>query len=91
MNKQEFLNYLKEGTEDADTKVKVLQYFCENYPVAIDQIIPTAFGNIKTGRKIWTSLPDYKVKDDSKAMNHLDENFNKLQLRVKELEDYDKE
>lgn len=91
MNKQEFLNYLKEGTEDANIKCQVLQYFIDNYPVAIDEIINTPIGSFKTGRKIWTSLPDYKVKDDKIAMKYLDVNFNKLINRVKELEDYGKE
>lgn len=88
MNKQEFLNYLKEGTEDANIKCQVLQYFIDSFPVQIK----TGFNPFtKQVGYTWTSLLDYKVKDDSKAMNHLDENFNKLQLRVKELEDYDKE
>ena len=88
MNKQEFLNYLKDGTEDADTKLNCLQYFCENYPV---QIRVGANPFTMQVSYIWTSLPDYKVKDDKIAMKHLDVNFNKLQQRIKELEDYDKE
>ena len=88
MNKEEFINALKNGTEDADIKTEVLQYYIDNYPLQIK----TAFNPFtRQVSYTWTSLPDYKVKDDSKAMNHLDENFNKLQLRVKELEDYDKE
>ena len=88
MNKQEFLNYLKEGTEDADIKCQVLQYYIDNYPVQIK----TGFNPFtKQVGYTWTSLPDYKVKDDIIAMKNLDVNFNKLQLRIKELEDYDKE
>ena len=91
MNKEEFLNYLKNGTNDRAIMLDCCQYFVDCYPIFLLQVIQTPFGNIDTGRGIWTSLPDYKVKDDPIAMKYLDVNFNKLQLRVKELEDYDKE
>ena len=64
MNKEEFLNYLKNGTNDRAIMLDCCQYFVDCYPIFLLQVIQTPFGNIDTGRGIWTSLPDYKVKDD---------------------------
>ena len=44
MTKEEFINYLKEGTDNDEIKYDVCQYFIDNYPVLIEQTIKTPFG-----------------------------------------------
>ena len=88
MNKEEFISTLKSETPANDSKLDCLQYFVDNYPVQIDVRHPF-FGTI-IGKTL-TSLQDYQVKNDKKAMDKLEENYNKLVERIKEIEDYDKE
>lgn len=90
MNKEEFISTLKSENPVQEQKLETCQYFVENYPVLINEVINTPIGSFQTGRKIWTSLPDYQVKNDKKAMDKLEENYNKLVERIKEIEEYDK-
>ena len=88
MNKEEFISTLKSENPPNDLKLDCLQYFVENYPVQINVKHPF-FGTVVG--KTWTSLEGYQVKNDKKAMDKLEENYNKLVERIKEIEDYDKE
>ena len=88
MNKEEFISTLKSTNPSNDLKQECLQYFVENYPVQIDVKHPF-FGTVVG--KTWTSLEGYQVKNDKKAMDKLEENYNKLVERIKEIEEYGKE
>lgn len=88
MNKEEFISTLKSENPSNDLKLDCLQYFVENYPVQIDVKHPF-FGTVVG--KTWTSLEGYQVKNDKKAMDKLEENYNKLVERIKEIEEYGKE
>ena len=89
MDKTEFIKHLKEGTDNTEIKYDVCQYFIENYPVFIQQIIKTPVGNINTGQGFWTAIKDYDVRKD--LIFNLEVNFKKLQRRVDEIEIYGKE
>jgi hypothetical protein len=95
IDREVFLNTLKQGTEDKELQLDVCQYFVSNYPVLVDETAPFTdpFGRVlavmPTGRKIWSSLPDYDVRKDT--MFNLEANFKKLQVRINELETYGKE
>jgi hypothetical protein len=88
MDKVNFIETLKSTDPSNGLKQECLQYFVDNYPVQINVRHPF-FGTVVG--KTWTSLEGYQVKNDKKAMNKLDENYNKLVERIKEIEDYDKE
>lgn len=88
MNKEEFISTLKSTDPSNSIKQECLQYFIDNYPVQIDVKHPF-FGTVVG--KTWTSLEGYQVKNDKKAMDKLEENYNKLVERIKEIEEYDKE
>lgn len=85
MNKEEFISTLKSENPANDSKLDCLQYFIDNYPVQIKSSF-----NLFTMQVgyTWTSLPDYKVKDDTIAMKNLDVNFNKLQQRLEEITNF---
>ena len=85
MEKNQFLQLLKDGSEDNEIKTQVLQYFIDNYPVQIKSSFNPF--TMQVGYT-WTSLPDYKVKDDTIAMKNLDVNFNKLQQRLEEITNF---
>ena len=87
MNKEEFISTLKSTNPSNDLKQECLQYFVDNYPVQINVRHPF-FGTV--AGKTWTSLEGYQVKNDKKAIDKLEENYNKLVERIKEIEDYDK-
>ena len=87
MNKEEFISTLKSENPANDLKLDCLQYFVDNYPVQIDVKHPIF--NVVVGKTL-TSLQDYQVKNDKKAMDKLEENYSKLVERVKEIEEYDK-
>lgn len=88
MNREEFISTLKSTDPSNGLKQECLQYFVENYPVQIDVKHPF-FGTVVG--KTWTSLEGYQVKNDKKAMDKLEENYNKLVERIKEIEEYGKE
>jgi hypothetical protein len=88
MNKEEFISTLKSTNPSNGLKQECLQYFVDNYPVQINVRHPF-FGTV--AGKTWTSLEGYQVKNDKKAMDKLEENYNKLVERIKEIEEYDKE
>lgn len=88
MNKETFIETLKSTNPSNGLKQECLQYFVENYPVQINVRHPF-FGTV--AGKTWTSLEGYQVKNDKKAMDKLEENYNKLVERIKEIEEYDKE
>jgi hypothetical protein len=88
MNREEFISTLKSTDPSNGLKQECLQYFVENYPVQINVRHPF-FGTVVG--KTWTSLEGYHVKNDKKAMDKLEENYNKLVERIKEIEEYDKE
>ena len=88
MNKEDFLLTLKSENPTNDSKLECLQYFVDNYPVQIDVKHPF-FGTV-VGKTL-TSLQGYQVKNDKKAMDKLEENYNKLVARIKEIEEYGKE
>ena len=88
MNKEEFISTLKLENPTNELKEACLQYFVDNYPVQIDVRHPIF--NVVVGRTL-TSLQDYQVKNDKKAMDKLEENYNKLVERIKEVEEYGKE
>jgi hypothetical protein len=88
MNREEFISTLKSTDPSNGLKQECLQYFVENYPVQINVRHPF-FGTVVG--KTWTSLEGYQVKNDKKAMGKLEENYNKLVERIKEIEEYDKE
>ena len=88
MNKEEFISTLKSENPSNDLKLDCLQYFVDNYPVQIDVKHPIF--NVVVGKTL-TSLQGYQVKNDKKAMNKLEENYNKLVERIKEIEEYGKE
>ena len=88
MNKETFIETLKSTDPSNGLKQECLQYFVENYPVQIDVKHPF-FGTVVG--KTWTSLEGYQVKNDKKAMDKLEENYNKLVERIKEIEEYGKE
>lgn len=88
MNKEEFISTLKSENPANDSKLDCLQYFVDNYPVQIDVRHPIF--NVVVGKTL-TSLQDYQVKNDKKAMDKLEENYNKLVERIKEIEEYGKE
>lgn len=88
MNKQEFLELLKKDNVPKEQQLEVCQFFIDNFPVFIEQVVNTPFGKINTGQGFWTALPNYKVKDDKIAMGKLEENYQKLVKRIKELEEY---
>jgi hypothetical protein len=85
--KEEFISTLKAPNPSNDLKQECLQYFVENYPVQINVRHPF-FGTVVG--KTWTSLEGYQVKNDKKAMDKLEENYNKLVERIKEIEEYGK-
>lgn len=87
-SKEEFISTLKSSNPSNDLKQECLQYFVENFPVFIKQVIDTPIGRIDTGQGFWTSLPNYKVKDDKIAMSKLEENYQKIVKRVDELETF---
>ena len=87
MNKEEFISTLKSENPTNDSKLNCLQYFVDNYPVQIDVKHPIF--NVVVGKTL-TSLQDYQVKNDKKAIDKLEDNYNKLVERVKEIEEYDK-
>lgn len=86
MTKEEFINYLKEGTDNDEIKYDVCQYFIDNYPVLIEQTIKTPFGNISTGHGFWTAIADYDVRKD--PVFNLEANFKRLQGRFEEIEQF---
>jgi hypothetical protein len=86
MNKEEFIKHLKEGTDDTNIRYEVCQYFVNNYPVFIQEIIRTPVGNINTGNGMWTAIKDYDVRKD--PVFNLEANFKKLQQRVDEIEKF---
>jgi hypothetical protein len=88
MNREEFISTLKSTDPSNGLKQECLQCFVENYPVQINVRHPF-FGTVVG--KTWTSLEGYQVKNDKKAMGKLEENYNKLVERIKEIEEYDKE
>ena len=88
MNKEDFFLTLKSENPTNDSKLECLQYFVDNYPVQIDVKHPF-FGTV-VGKTL-TSLQGYQVKNDKKAMDKLEENYNKLVARIKEIEEYGKE
>ena len=85
MNKEEFISTLKSENPANDSKLDCLQYFVDNYPVQIDVRHPIF--NVVVGKTL-TSLQGYQVKNDKKAMDKLDENYNKLVARVIEIENF---
>ena len=85
MDRIEFMSTLKSENPTNDSKLECLQYFVENYPVQIDVKHPF-FGTV-VGKTL-TSLQDYQVKNDKKAMDKLEENYNKLVARVIEIENF---
>ena len=85
MQREEFISTLKSGNPANDLKLDCLQYFVDNYPVQIDVRHPIF--NVVVGKTL-TSLQDYQVKNDKKAMDKLEENYNKLVERIKEIEEY---
>ena len=86
MNKEEFISTLKSEKPANDSKLDCLQYFVDNYPVQIDVKHPF-FGTV-VGKTL-TSLQGYQVKNDKKAIDKLEENYNKLVERIKEIEGYE--
>ena len=88
MEKEAFLQHLKDGSADSEIQLQCCQYFVDNYPVQIDVKHPF-FGTV-VGKTL-TSLQGYQVKNDKKAMDKLEENYNKLVARIKEIEEYGKE
>lgn len=87
-SKEEFISTLKSSNPSNDLKLECLQYFIDNYPIFLEQVISTPFGKINTGQGFWTALPDYKVKNDKIAMSKLEENYQKVVKRVDELETF---
>ena len=87
MDKVNFIETLKSENPSNALKQKCLQYFIDNYPVQINVKHPF-FGTVG---KTWTSLEGYQVKNDKKAIDKLEENYNKLVERIKEIEEYGKE
>ena len=85
MNKDEFLQHLKDGSTDPEVQLQCCQYFVDNHPVWINQIIQTSFGNIPTGHKTYTKLEGYSVKNDKFEMKNISVNFEKLRSRVDEI------
>lgn len=88
MNKDDFIKTLKSDNVSKELKLNCCQFFIDNFPVFINQVIETPMGKIDTGVGFWTALPDYKVKDDPIAMDKLDKNFQKLVKRLNELETF---
>jgi hypothetical protein len=84
-SKEEFISTLKSTDPSSDLKQECLQYFVENYPVQINVRHPF-FGTVVG--KTWTSLEGYQVKNDKKAMDKLEENYNKLVERIVEIETF---
>lgn len=84
MTKEEFIKTL-ESTEEVskDSKVEVLQYFINNYPVLIDQVINTPVGNFKTGQKYWTALQGIDL--NVVKPRNVDANFKQLVARLEEI------
>lgn len=81
MNKEEFYKHLESKKDPSDEiTLECLQYFLDNYPVQIDQVINTRMGSIKTGRKMWTKL-DVDLKKIKPGDLYTD--FKKLQDRYK--------
>jgi hypothetical protein len=85
MNREEFISTLKSTDPSNGLKQECLQYFVDNYPVQINVRHPF-FGTV--AGKTWTSLEGYQVKNDKKAMDKLEENYNKLVERIVEIETF---
>ena len=91
MNKEDFLQHLKDGSTDPEVQLQCCQYFVDNYPVWVNETrtVKDPFGNIiasfETGGKILSSLVGYSVKNDKFAMKNLSVNFEKLRNRVDEI------
>jgi hypothetical protein len=84
MNKDDFIKTLKTDNISKELKLECCQFFIDNYPVMLKQIV-----NPFTGQFIenWTKL-DIKFEGGSdKSINFA---FEQLVKRVKELEDYEK-
>lgn len=88
ITKEEFIVYLEEGTEDRETKLNCLQYFIDNYPVLVDEVIKTPIATFKTGKKYWTKLYVNLKEIPPRDINN---DFKKLQIRLKEMKEWDTE
>ena len=78
MNKELFIKTLGQKTVSIDDKIKVCQFYIDNYPVKID----AGFG-----QKVFTKIHGLVINGGSeKAINFA---FNKLKKRIKELKEFE--
>ena len=93
MEKDQFLQYLKDGSTDSNIQLEVCNHFIQNYPVLVDEVrnMTDPFGNIiaqfTTGNRIWTKLDIEIVGGSEEKIKFA---FEQLQKRIKQFEDYDK-
>lgn len=93
MEKDQFLQYLKDGSTDSNIQLEVCNHFIQNYPVLVDEVrnMTDPFGNIiaqfTTGNRIWTKLDIEIVGGSEEKIKFA---FESLKKRIKQFEDYDK-
>lgn len=83
MDKKTFIEHLKKGTEDVQTKLQCINHFIDNYPVLVEEKGQLGF---PTGRKQWTKLQGVRIKGGQKRL--VDYAFRALRGRVTELEKF---
>ena len=80
MTKQDFIDSLEKDNLSKSEKIKVCQYFIDNYPVKIGGIIDTPMGKVRIPES-WTGL-NVKINGGSdKAVDHA---FRQLKKRINE-------